>query len=157
MITDRNETSNVIGSFSDSFLNDLKEEVITWNCSANWSYWGYDYLPEAYDPVDEEWKGLREVTCEDVPTSPLSAIESEASIINIFPNPINDTITINGQSKNYKINIYNLKGVLISSHNAKGLQTKINLSVCLQAPILLNSKTQIKKLQNSEKYLSKIN
>ena len=32
------------------------------------------------------------------------------------------------QSKNYKINIYNLKGALISSHNAKGLQTKINLS-----------------------------
>ena len=60
MITDRNETTNVIGSFSDSFLNDLKEEVITWNCSANWSYWGYDYLPPTIPLM--KTKGLREVT-----------------------------------------------------------------------------------------------
>ena len=155
MITDRNETTNVISSFSDSFLNDLKEEVITWNCSANWSYWGYDYLPEAYDPVDEEWKGLREVTCEDVPTSPLSAIESEASIINIFPNPITDIITINGQSKNYKINIYNLKSVLISSHNAVGLQTKINLSGLPSGSYIIELKDSREKTSEFKKIFIK--
>lgn len=128
MINDRNETTNVIGSFSNSHLEDIKNTVIDWNCSANWSYWGYDYLPEAYDPVDEIWKGLREVTCEAVPTSPMSAIDPKKDVINMFPNPVIDYITITGLSNKFEINISDLKGGLIKTIKSQTEQCQINLS-----------------------------
>jgi arylsulfatase A-like enzyme len=72
MVNDRFENSNLVNSFTTENLQQITQDAQDWNCSVNWSYWGYDYLPNDFTTSDETWLGLPHITCADVPDSHLS-------------------------------------------------------------------------------------
>jgi len=44
--------SEIIGSFSGAEQDAIQNDCIEWNCAVNWSYWGYDYLPDLFIPSE---------------------------------------------------------------------------------------------------------
>ncbi len=131
MILDRNETTNLIGSFDAAQKEAIEVAAIEWNCSSNWSYWGYDFLPDEYTPVDNEWKGLREVTCDEVPTNPMSLIEYQNSgsvLFEVFPNPTKNRFVVKGILEDYKIHVFDAKGNNLLSTASKDTELSIDIS-----------------------------
>jgi arylsulfatase A-like enzyme len=116
MMTDRNELNNVISSFPSSEIENIKENALDWNCSVNWSYWGYDYLPNDFETADEEWLGLKNITCDDVPNNHLSAINKKSDNgFKTFPNPVEKNLNVRGKIKGGNFKILDLNGKTIRS------------------------------------------
>jgi arylsulfatase A-like enzyme len=158
MVSDRGEATNIIGNYTSSQIAAIKDACIEWNCSVNWSFWGYDYLPEPFTPsevkviennqtdsdssndltaeeydlaIATSWEGLLNITCDDVPTSPLSVIENEndKSIqFNIFPNPTVDSFQIKGDLENYIVRIIDVHGSILDSFSNNKNELGIDLS-----------------------------
>ena len=157
MITDRGENTNLIGNYSVAEKEAIQDDCLEWNCSVNWSYWGYDYLPDPFTPSEVEvlennqtdsdpnnnlseealqaavsntWEGLSNITCEDVPTSPLSAIEfleQDNFDFTLFPNPTVDRFVLEGALSGCVIKIANINGVVLETFS--GNQQKLNVSL----------------------------
>ncbi|MBV1888047.1 MAG: sulfatase-like hydrolase/transferase [Urechidicola sp.] len=157
MITDRAESTNLINTYSDEDIDAIQADCIEWNCSVNWSYWGYDYLPDPFTPsevqvlennqtdsdgdndlseseleiaIDDTWEGLNNITCAEVPESPLSVIEHEEQDLrfNIYPNPATDKIQINGQLEGYKIRVVDIKGIVLGTYSSNQNELSIDFS-----------------------------
>lgn len=159
MITDRSESNNIIGTYSNAEKDAIQNDCIEWNCSVNWSYWGYDYLPELFTPsevqvlennqtdsdpsndlteiefdsaVDITWEGLNNITCDEVPSSPLSVIENEGhenSLFKVFPNPTTDSFIINGHLADYNIRVVDIKGTVLQTLSSGENQLSIDISI----------------------------
>ena len=92
---------------------------------------------------------------EAVPTSPLSAIQTEDLYTNIFPNPISNFITVNGASANYQIYIYDLEGSLVKYHKAESKSSKINLSKLVKGSYIIELKDSKNKTSEFRKVIVK--
>jgi len=70
--------------------------------------------------------------------------KSEPSIF-VFPNPVGETLTVNGVKKDEIINLYDMSGALLKTVTSQETATNINVSSLKQGVYLLRIDKQVIK------------
>jgi len=67
------------------------------------------------------------------------------SSISVFPNPVQETLTVNGVKKDAVINVYSMSGALLKTVTAQDNSTKVDVSSLQQGIYLLQIDKQVVK------------
>jgi len=67
------------------------------------------------------------------------------SSISVFPNPVQETLTVNGVKKDAVINVYSMSGALLKTVTAQENSTKVDVSSLQQGIYLLQIGKQVVK------------
>lgn len=78
------------------------------------------------------------ITGDSQGTCSLGGLNTDLTTLKLFPNPVNDFLTVNGLEGGETLTLYDMNGRLMQNSKANGKEVKLNLSLYTKGMYLLN-------------------